>query len=80
MSEANPSISDQSILNFYVVEGRPVVIDGITHEGWVWEGGSWIKDLDLAQISFRKGWLLSQDDFVRRFPQAAMALLDQGTP
>ena len=76
MSETNPPISDPSILNFYVVEGRPVMINGLTHEGWVWQGGSWTSDLGLAQKSFTKGLSLSQDDFVHRFPDAALALLD----
>lgn len=75
MSETNPPISDSSILSFYVVNGRPVVIDGLSHEGWVWQGGSWTSDLGLAQISFTKGFPLTQDDFVHRFPDAAMALL-----
>lgn len=63
------------MLNFYVVRGRPVVIDGITHEAWVWQESSWEMDLGLAEICFRKGWPLSQDDFVDRFPEAAQALL-----
>ncbi|MBL4858493.1 MAG: hypothetical protein JKY36_04755 [Erythrobacter sp.] len=76
MSKANPPTSDPSILNFYALEGRPVVIDGLSHEGWVWQGGSWTSDLGLAQKSFTKGLPLSQDDFLHRFPDAALALLD----
>ena len=74
MSETNPPTSDLSRLNFYVIGGRPVVIDGITHEAWVWQEGSWKMDLGLAEICFRKGWGLSQEDFVDRFPEAAQAL------
>lgn len=75
MIETNP-ISDPSILSFYVINGRPVAIDGLSHEGWVWEGCSWTRDLGLAQVCFTTGFPLTQDDFVHRFPDAAMALLN----
>lgn len=76
MSETKPPTSDPSMLNFYAVGGRPVVVDGISHESWVWQGGSWTGDLRLADICFRKGLPLSQYDFVDRYPEAAQVLLN----
>lgn len=76
MSKITPPHSDAQILDFYEVDERLVAINRLSHEGWVWDEGLWRSDLNLAQVSDTQGKHLSQDDFVHRFPGAALALLD----
>lgn len=76
MTEMNPWDRDPSILKFYAIDERPVAIDRLSQVAWAWDEGSWTSDPSLAPISDTQGVQLSQDDFVHRFPHAALALLD----
>ena len=76
MVETIPSDSQASILDFYELEERPVVINRVSEEGWIWCDGSWVGDHSLVQLSYIKGLRLSEEAFVRRFSHAALALLD----
>ena len=76
MVETIPSDSQASILDFYELEERPVVVSRVSDEGWIWNDGSWTGDHSLLELSRAKGVSLSQEAFVRRFPHAALALLD----
>lgn len=75
MTDMNPSNSDTLILDFYEVGGRPVAINPLSHTGWVWDDGFWTSDPTLVRSSYSHGVKLSQDDFVHRFPGAALSLL-----
>ena len=72
----NPPNSDASILDFYEVDDLPVAINRQSNEGWVWDDGSWTSDPSLTLISYTEDLQITQDDFVHRFPGAALALLD----
>ena len=76
MSEIKPPLSDAPILDFYEIDERLVAVNRLSHEVWVWDDSSWRSDASLIQVSETQGKHLSQDDFVHRFPGAALALLD----
>ncbi|MBL4858489.1 MAG: hypothetical protein JKY36_04735 [Erythrobacter sp.] len=78
MTEATTGKSNHSIIDFYELGDRPVAVNRISLEGWMWKEGSWQSGLSLAHRSHTEGKPMSSDDFARRFPDAALALLEAG--
>lgn len=78
MTETTTGKDNRSIIDFYELDARPVAVNRISLEGWVWKKGSWQSGLSLAHRSSTEGNQISSDDFARRFPDAALALLDTG--
>ena len=64
------------VFEFYVIDDSPVVINRPSDSGWMWCRGAWQEDRVLIERCYEKGRPLSEEDFVRQFPYAALALLE----
>ena len=71
---------DSPIFDFFEVDERPVIINRNSDMGWVWRLGAWQEDNSLIRRCYTQGRSFSQEAFVRRFPYAALALLDPQQP
>lgn len=76
MTEITTGKSDHSLLDFYVLGSRLVVINRMSVEGWLWNKGSWQSGLSLPHRCHTEGRQISEAEMARLFPAAALALLE----
>lgn len=71
--DGNISEFRTGIIDYFEVGGRPAVMERSSGRLWIWTTDHWDSTTVAADASSQS---ITQEDFVHRFPFAALALLD----
>lgn len=61
---------------YFDVGDRPVVMDRVKDEAWIWSAGEWRNDPGLLQSHLPPGERITREQMVAQYPFAALELLE----
>ena len=64
------------VLDYFMVEDRPVIVDRPGGAAWEWSRGHWRDVVGSVEYIYTEGVQLEREAFVQQYPYAALELLD----